>query len=92
MKKTELIYVLVSVAIFAILARIVLNNNPEINIKELALLKVFYMSLMNVSFAFFSVTFRGLRFDPLEKISRTALSLSVFFGAYVCALALVIGK
>jgi hypothetical protein len=92
LKKTEVVYALISVVITAVLAYFVLTVNQDFRLEDIGLLKMFYVSLMNVAFCGFALTFRGLKYDAFEYVSQSRIATAILFGCYVIALALVIGK
>lgn len=92
LKKAEVFYAVISVLCTVVLGYIVLAVNQEYRLQDIALMKLFYMSLLNVGFAGFAITFRGMKYDALDYISQSRIATALLFAGYVIALALVIGK
>jgi hypothetical protein len=93
-KKAEVILCVACIAITIVLGLIVFITNKEFRLQDIALLKMFYIALLNVAITSFIAVLRartpdrdvltGLWFNPVAR--------AIFLGAYVIACALVIGK
>lgn len=91
LKPAEIIFFVLCLSIAAIVALLVLPGS-ELRLQEIAVIKLFYLAILNLFAAGFIIVFGGIRERILNGICASPQASAIFLGLYLVANALVIAK
>lgn len=91
-KRAELLLCVLCIILTAVLGAIVITNNPDLRLEDIALLKLFYLSMLNVAIFSFLAALRGVKEDALDIVWANPVARAIVICGYILAAGTVIGR